>query len=366
LKNDLNLLIQNLQSQDIDARRGAARGLGELGDSRAVEPLIHALGDKDPIVKLKAAEGLGSLKDKKGVRALIELLADDDKDMRRVAKWSLKEIGGPQVTKGLVKALVEDQDVRWEAANALGDLEDIRAVKILVEVLGHENLNVRRHAERALVSIGYPVRSYLENLANEKGFREIAQNLLEKICPFDAKRRLTGIQIFHLLPKTNCGECELPTCLAFAMAVASGNVDIGDCNFIPEEIKNKVSVVYSFFSEKERTSWDQQLIGKTINEHRLENDYHWHKLTEEIFWASFPTFAGHDFHSIHIFIFIKITQLKIKNITFNLIKDGNTADFAELKKISKQGLKQLYESSMPPTIDLQDDVTRLIELILED
>ncbi|MCK4728935.1 MAG: hypothetical protein KAT27_08440, partial [Desulfobacterales bacterium] len=25
---------------------------------------------------------------------------------------------------------------------------------------------------------------------------------------------LTGIQIYKLLPKTNCGECGVPTCLA--------------------------------------------------------------------------------------------------------------------------------------------------------
>jgi acetyl-CoA decarbonylase/synthase complex subunit gamma len=32
---------------------------------------------------------------------------------------------------------------------------------------------------------------------------------------------LTGIQIFKLLPKTNCKECGVPTCLAFAMNLAS-------------------------------------------------------------------------------------------------------------------------------------------------
>jgi acetyl-CoA decarbonylase/synthase complex subunit gamma len=26
---------------------------------------------------------------------------------------------------------------------------------------------------------------------------------------------LTGIQILKMLPKTNCGECGIPTCLAF-------------------------------------------------------------------------------------------------------------------------------------------------------
>ena len=33
---------------------------------------------------------------------------------------------------------------------------------------------------------------------------------------------LTGIQIYKLLPKTNCGECGVPTCLAFAMNLAAG------------------------------------------------------------------------------------------------------------------------------------------------
>jgi acetyl-CoA decarbonylase/synthase complex subunit gamma len=28
---------------------------------------------------------------------------------------------------------------------------------------------------------------------------------------------LTGIQILKMLPKTNCGECGIPTCLAFGM-----------------------------------------------------------------------------------------------------------------------------------------------------
>jgi acetyl-CoA decarbonylase/synthase complex subunit gamma len=30
---------------------------------------------------------------------------------------------------------------------------------------------------------------------------------------------LTGIQILKMLPKTNCGECGIPTCLAFGMKV---------------------------------------------------------------------------------------------------------------------------------------------------
>ncbi len=31
---------------------------------------------------------------------------------------------------------------------------------------------------------------------------------------------LTGLEIYKLLPKTNCKECGFPTCLAFAMKLA--------------------------------------------------------------------------------------------------------------------------------------------------
>lgn len=46
---------------------------------------------------------------------------------------------------------------------------------------------------------------------------------------------LTGIEIFKLLPKTNCGECGVPTCLAFAMNLAAGKVELSACPYISEE-----------------------------------------------------------------------------------------------------------------------------------
>jgi acetyl-CoA decarbonylase/synthase complex subunit gamma len=51
---------------------------------------------------------------------------------------------------------------------------------------------------------------------------------------------LTGIEIFKLLPKTNCGECGVPTCLAFAMNLASGKADLSACPYVSEESKSKL------------------------------------------------------------------------------------------------------------------------------
>jgi len=52
---------------------------------------------------------------------------------------------------------------------------------------------------------------------------------------------LTGIQIFKLLPKTNCGECGVPTCLAFAMNLAASKAELASCPSISEESKALLS-----------------------------------------------------------------------------------------------------------------------------
>ena len=52
---------------------------------------------------------------------------------------------------------------------------------------------------------------------------------------------LTGIQIFKLLPKTNCKECGVPTCLAFAMNLASGKAELDSCPYVSPEARAALS-----------------------------------------------------------------------------------------------------------------------------
>lgn len=51
---------------------------------------------------------------------------------------------------------------------------------------------------------------------------------------------LTGIQILKMLPKTNCGECGIPTCLAFGMKVAAGQIEISACPYVSDEAKETI------------------------------------------------------------------------------------------------------------------------------
>lgn len=52
---------------------------------------------------------------------------------------------------------------------------------------------------------------------------------------------LSGIQIYKLLPQTNCKECSFPTCLAFAMKLAAKQVELSACPYVSEESKKQLA-----------------------------------------------------------------------------------------------------------------------------
>ncbi len=52
---------------------------------------------------------------------------------------------------------------------------------------------------------------------------------------------LSGIEIFKLMPKTNCGECGVPTCLAFSMNLAAGKAELDACPYVSDEAKDKLA-----------------------------------------------------------------------------------------------------------------------------
>ncbi|HSQ17784.1 MAG TPA: acetyl-CoA decarbonylase/synthase complex subunit gamma [Anaerolineales bacterium] len=52
---------------------------------------------------------------------------------------------------------------------------------------------------------------------------------------------LSGIQIYKLLPQTNCKECGFPTCLAFAMKLAAKQVELSTCPYVSESSKTQLA-----------------------------------------------------------------------------------------------------------------------------
>jgi len=52
---------------------------------------------------------------------------------------------------------------------------------------------------------------------------------------------LSGLQIYKLLPRTNCKECGFPTCLAFAMKLAAKQAELAACPHVSEEAKEQLA-----------------------------------------------------------------------------------------------------------------------------
>ena len=114
-KGDIDGLIRALRHEDEEVRLEAAEALGEIGDSRAVEPLIQALKDEDDDVQWGAAEALGKMGER-AVEPLIQALKD--KNVRSLATFALGEIGDSRAVEPLIQALKDEDEDFQEAAIA--------------------------------------------------------------------------------------------------------------------------------------------------------------------------------------------------------------------------------------------------------
>ena len=52
---------------------------------------------------------------------------------------------------------------------------------------------------------------------------------------------LSGIQIYKLLPKTNCKDCGFPTCLAFSMKLAAKQAELSLCPHVSDDAKAELA-----------------------------------------------------------------------------------------------------------------------------
>jgi HEAT repeat protein len=204
-------LITVLKKQDNDrfVRSGAARVLGRIGDTRAVEPLIAALKDEDDDVRGSAAGALGMIGDTRAVEILIESLNNDD-SINNNAAWALGKLGDPRAVESLIDALQNQSDkfLRREAAEALGNIGDSRAVEKLIGKMNYDNdLDVRRNAVDALGKIGDPraVRPLIVVLTHyDRNIRSKAAEALEKLG-WQAKDEKE--KVAYLIAKEDWNEC---------------------------------------------------------------------------------------------------------------------------------------------------------------
>jgi HEAT repeat protein len=216
---DIRGLVRLLNHSDPDIQYHALEALGVIGDASAVEhlitvlkhdemsgvrwkaaealatigapsvgPLIGALEHPDGDVRWKAAIALGEIGDQRAIEPLIRQLSDTDRFVKSRVAHALGMIGAPAVHP-LIRTLREgDGNLRWGAAIALGRIKDPLAVEPLIRALADKYENVRAEAAASLAAIGKPAIAPLIWFLkySEGGMRIEVMNALGELHANDA------------------------------------------------------------------------------------------------------------------------------------------------------------------------------------
>jgi hypothetical protein len=151
--------IRNLKHHDWQVRVEAAEALQNIGDERAVKPLIDAL--RDPVWRVRddAAIALGKIGDLRAAQPLLHAMEDQSGYVRWHAAWALGELQVYQAVPLLITALDDEFEslgryyVREAAAEALGEIGDEQAIEPLKRALEDKSDEVQEAAAKALKKI---------------------------------------------------------------------------------------------------------------------------------------------------------------------------------------------------------------------
>jgi HEAT repeat protein len=185
---DTLLTDTDLWGPPLARRAFAARCLGEIGDRRAVDPLIKALNDNGA-VPVEAAMALGKIADPRAAEPLFKALIKADELDERVEEISqaLGNIASPQIVEKLVKAMKKKNEItRGAAIIALGEIADPGTVELLIQTLNDKEPYVRCCAAEALGKIGDakaldPLEKVLEDKHISEDIRITIEEAIEKI-----------------------------------------------------------------------------------------------------------------------------------------------------------------------------------------
>ncbi len=123
-------------------------------ETENITRLIDALMSEDEFIRWQAAQKLGELKAVLAIPVLIERL-DPSYHMHRVALEALKAIGKPSVEPLLVNLKEGEFSERMLAASALGYIQDTSAIPHLISAICEDDMgDVTQEAATALVSFG--------------------------------------------------------------------------------------------------------------------------------------------------------------------------------------------------------------------
>ena len=152
----VSVLVDLLQDPNGSVRGNATLALGQVHAVSAISSLRHLLTDESPYVRKNAVQALGGFKEEIDsiIPDLIGKLEDQDNEVRYQAAAILGDIDAQSSIRDLIKLLKDrDSRVRIGAVEALGKLGAKDAVDNLKKTLLDEEPIVRAYAASALKRI---------------------------------------------------------------------------------------------------------------------------------------------------------------------------------------------------------------------
>ena len=149
------------------------------------------------------------------------------------------------------------------------------------------------------------------------------------------------MEILKVLDKSNCGDCGMPTCLAFAATVARGTKSILDCPHLDEDIINRFDkkIPKRETMEDDMTKAEKELqlklrtIDLTESAIRSGGAFSKGKLTIKVCGKNFSVDSNGNFYSeIHIHTWLTIPVLNYIIYGAGVTLSGNWVPMRELKK----------------------------------
>jgi HEAT repeat protein len=133
-------LQENLKSEDVDIRRNSVSLLGILDTDEALASICSAFGDQSPLVRRAALGALSTKHSETAFQYIQQALADEAPFIRMTAALILGETKEERFLEPVSLLLTDvDDKVRVSAAKALGQIGSGNAIERLMDALHDQN-----------------------------------------------------------------------------------------------------------------------------------------------------------------------------------------------------------------------------------
>ena len=286
-------LINVLKNDDhFINRENAAKALGKINHTRAVEALCDALKDESFGVRMEAAKAIGAIGDAMAVIPLIKQMEADVPIVKEKLAEALGKIGDTRAVEPLI-SLLNNKDIfystRMKFAQALGKIGDPRAVVSLTNALKDENLHIQEEAAAALGKIAdaRAVVPIIHWLKSQKGyfyypsFKKCTKKALKKICKANpvrnhiafckkcsckGKKHTSRISLFKRYKYYSCRKCQGTIDLIAGLIKV---VLLLDLNFEENFTQKEKILIINYLKQKEPFDFDEIQV-KDANDFEVE------------------------------------------------------------------------------------------------